>query len=405
MNESILIRGSDGKSACQPFATTALMTFDSGKGDADGVTSELGRRYQTMVGGPSVSWTSHYRLLRQLGRGGQGIVFLAERLAAYGISMPVALKFFSPDSYASIENYRCDMERLARLAGVLVHVQDHHLLNVQNVVDCDGINVMVTEFVDGVDLGRLTQSDIASRTRDRCSPAEYDRFKQIMFDEVDQLALKPGIAVAILRNCLGAVAAMHRVGIIHGDLKPSNVMLERSGTAKVVDFGSATEIGEVAPFRKWTPRYAAVEVMLGRSWTFAADLCSLGYVLVELLSGKPLFANVDHYPDLISAKRELPSQLESLLPGEIVGNALLMKLILGLIAPKPSHRFSSAEAADLSETGAAAFHRQLVHGNLSCEYQHDLRLWLEALGDIPAAPNPLASATSTMMVAGSVSLS
>jgi eukaryotic-like serine/threonine-protein kinase len=65
-----------------------------------------------------------------------------------------------------------------------------------------------------------------------------------------------------------------------------------------------------------------------------------------------------------------------------VGNDLLMQLIVGLISPEPQHRFPSAEAADLSETGAAAFHRQLVHRNLSSEYENDLRLWLMSLGDV-----------------------
>ena len=160
-------------------------------------------------------------------------------------------------------------------------------------------------------------------------------------------------------------------------------MLERSGTAKVVDFGSATELGELAPYRKWTPQYAAVEVMRGAAWTPRSDLCSLGYVLVELLAGQPPFQKVDSYEDLIDAKRKLPQRLGELLPAEVLGNKLLMQLIVGLIAANPEHRFVSAEAADLSETGAAAFHRQLVHGNLSCEYQNDLRLWLLSLGDVP----------------------
>jgi len=376
MNKANLDRGPIDQPELISLSTTVFKARHLNGSEPDAESVQLTERYQQMVGEPLISWTSRYRLLRKLGSGGQGIVFLAERLASYDISMLVALKFFSPKEYKSIEFYNSDMERLARLAGVLGLLQDHHLLSVQNVVECDGITVMVTEFVDGFDLGRLTHPDMAIQTRKRCTPDDYERFKEILFDEGEQLALKPGIAVAILRNCLSAAASMHRAGIIHGDLKPANIMLQRSGTAKVVDFGSATEIGEVAPHRKWTPRYAAVEVMLDGEWKPASDLCSLGYVLVELLAGRPLFLNVDSYEELISIKRELPNQLHELLPAEVVGNKLLMQLILGLIAPDPGQRFSSAEAADLSETGAAAFHRQLVRGNLSCEYHHDLRLWL-----------------------------
>ena len=363
--------------------TTAPMRPEYFGPGLDCALGSLADRYLEMVCGHSISWTANYRLLRQLGRGGQGVVCLAERLAAHNIAVPVALKFFSPNSYASLENYQSDMQRIARLTGVLALVRDHHLLNVQNFVDCDGILVMVTEFIDGFDLGQLMRRTTAAQTRAGCSPEEYARFQQIVFEESEQLALKPGVAVAILRDCLAAVGAMHRVGILHGDLKPANIMLERSGTAKVVDFGSATELGELAPYRKWTPQYAAVEVMRGAEWTPRSDLCSLGYVLVELLAGRPPFPKANSYDDLIDAKRTLPERLGELLPAEVLGNKLLMQLIGGLIATNPEDRFESAEAADLSETGAAAFHRQLVHGNLSCEYQNDLRLWLLSLGEIP----------------------
>ena len=382
--------------------TTAIMRPEPCGLGTDSGSSPLADRYLEMVCGQSVSWTAHYRLLRQLGRGGQGVVCLAERLAAHNNAVPVALKFFSPTSYASNEIYRCDMQRIARLTGVLALVQDHHLLNVQNFVDCDGIHVMVTEFVDGFDLSQLMRPSTAAQTRAGCSPEEYERFQQIMFEESEQLALKPGVAVAILRNCLAAVGAMHRVGIIHGDLKPSNIMLERSGTAKVVDFGSATELGELAPYRKWTPQYAAVEVMRGAAWTPRSDLCSLGYVLVELLAGRSPFPKADSYEDLIDAKRKLPQRLGELLPADVLGNKLLMQLIVGLIAANPEHRFASAEAADLSETGAAAFHRQLVHGNLSCEYQNDLRLWLLSLGDVPPSDGTTSRTHATSAIAGSV---
>ena len=379
------------------------MSPDPRESGTESASSPLADRYLEMVCGQSVSWTAQYRLLRQLGRGGQGVVCLAERLAAHNIAVPVALKFFSPASYSMNEIYRSDMQRIARLTGILALVQDHHLLNVQNFVDCDGIHVMVTEYVDGFDLSQLVHPAIAAQSRRGCSQEDYDRFKQIVFEESVQLSLKPGVAVAILRNCLAAVGAMHRVGMIHGDLKPSNIMLKRSGTAKVVDFGSATELGEVAPYRKWTPLYAAVEVMLGGECTPRSDLCSLGYVLVELLAGRPPFPKADSYTELIELKRNLPQRLGELLPAEVLGNKLLMQFIMGLIAPDPAHRFASAEAADLSETGAAAFHRQLVHGNLSCEYQNDLRLWVQSLGEVPPFDGAVSLTHATSAIVGSSS--
>ncbi len=57
-----------------------------------------------------------------------------------------------------------------------------------------------------------------------------------------QPRVKPGMAIAIVRDCLAALAALHREGIVHGDIKPSNIMLKRTGNAKIVDIGSAFEV-------------------------------------------------------------------------------------------------------------------------------------------------------------------
>jgi serine/threonine-protein kinase len=67
------------------------------------------------------------------------------------------------------------------------------------------------------------------------------------------------------------------------------------------------------------------------------------------------------------------------LPREVVCNELLMTLIRSLVAPDPTLRFPSAEAADLVKEGAANFHRQLIKGDLASEYENELRLWLGEL--------------------------
>ena len=85
-----------------------------------------------------------------------------------------------------------------------------------------------------------------------------------------QPRLKPGIAIAIVRDCLAALAALHREGIVHGDMKPSNIMLKRTGNAKIVDIGSAFEMGNPPARRTCTPTYAAPEVLEGGE-THAAE--------------------------------------------------------------------------------------------------------------------------------------
>jgi serine/threonine-protein kinase len=205
----------------------------------------------------------------------------------------------------------------------------------------------------------------------------------IVTESGPQLRLKPGVAIAILRDCFSAVAALHRRDIVHADLKPANIMVKRTGNCKIVDFGSAFSTDEPPQRPTWTPRYAAIEVLEGTVPTAASDLASLGYVLLEMLSGQPSFSQVvdgaDHAA-LIAAKRNLPETLYSQLPSDVIRNTTLIDLLQQLIAPNPADRFASAEAADMSEEGGAAeFQRQLVRGDLASEYENDLRLWLEEL--------------------------
>ena len=192
---------------------------------------------------------------------------------------------------------------------------------------------------------------------------------------LDQPRLTPGVAIQVLRDCLAGMAALHRAGIVHGDLKPSNIMLKRTGNAKVIDIGSAIDLRTRAGRRFWSPVYAAPEVLAGAANSPQSDLASLGYVLIEMLVGKAPFAGLDSYEDLREAKNRLDEKLLAMLPPEVSGSELLVHLCQRLIAPDPARRFPSAEAADLERKGAAAFHRQLVKSDLSSEYgdgQYDL---------------------------------
>jgi len=96
--------------------------------------------------------------------------------------------------------------------------------------------------------------------------------------------------------------------------------------------------------------------------------------------GRPPFDAADGFASLLDAKRTLADRLPELLPDDVARNDLLVGLCRRLVAYDPARRFPSADAVDLGKKGAAAFHRQLVMGNLASEYEHDLREWLGALG-------------------------
>ena len=98
-----------------------------------------------------------------------------------------------------------------------------------------------------------------------------------------------------------------------------------------------------------TPRYAAPEVLRGEPSTTYSDLASLGYVLVEILAGIPIFAGLTRSPDLIGVKERLAGRLIELLPAEVAESEKLVALIRRLVSADPLDRFPSAEAADLFE--------------------------------------------------------
>jgi len=349
-------------------------------------SNELVSRYSTIVDEQRLSWTTHLRLQRLLGKGGQGVVYLTQQRGADGFTLPVALKIFSPERYETARAYDEAMQRIARVASSVAQIQHDNLLDVDNFVDRNRIRMMVMEWIDGYDLQQLLVPGMLQRIRSRVSNRRWGYLNRVIVTKGPvHPRVQPGVAVAIVRDCLAALAALHREELVHGDMKPSNVMLKRTGHAKIIDFGSAFELSDPPQTRTCTPAYAAPEVLEGNDCTPRSDLASLGYVLLELLAGRPLFAGCKNCRELLEAKRALPQTMVDMLPKDVTVNELLMNFCRGMIAPDPMLRFASAEAADLLKEGAAAFHRQLVMGDLSVEYGNEIRLWLEELKELEEA--------------------
>lgn len=349
-------------------------------------SEELLGAYRQLVAEPRLSWTTHHRLIRLLGEGGQGTVYLSERRGTDEFTLPVALKIFSPERFANDRAYDESMAEMAKVAARVARIQQDNLLDVHNWIDRHRIRIMEMEWVDGYDLARLLTNRMLDHLYQRVSTRRWNYINEVIVTRGPvQPRLKPGVAMAIVRDCLAALAALHREGIVHGDLKPSNIMLKRTGTAKIIDIGAAFELESPPTRRTCTPTYAAPEVLEQHQWSPQSDLASLGYVLIEMLAGAPPFAGRTTTSELLEAKRFLAQRLYQILPGEVTCNDLLMNFIRSMIAPDPTRRFPSAEAADLFKEGAASFHRQLVKGDLASEYHNEIRIWLEELD--PFDPN------------------
>jgi serine/threonine protein kinase len=340
-------------------------------------------QYQQILTERRLSWTNHFELLKLLGSGGQGVVYLTELRGTDGFTLPAAVKIFSPERFDDVCSYDEAMQRVARASARVAQIQHDNLLYVYNFVDPHRIRMMLMEWIDGYDLARLLVPHMLERIRDRVSQRRWEYINQVIVTAGPmQPRMKAGVAVAIVRDCLNALAALHRNGIVHGDIKPSNIMLKRTGIAKIVDIGSAFELCDPPRVRSCTLAYAAPEVLENLETTQQSDLCSVGYVLIELLSGRQAFAGITDMRELKEAKRTLPLRLHEILPEEVLRCELLCTFIRGMIAADPVRRFPSAEAAELLKEGAAAFHRQLVIGNLASEYDNDIRMWLEELKEL-----------------------
>ncbi|HTN75007.1 MAG TPA: serine/threonine-protein kinase, partial [Pirellulaceae bacterium] len=282
---------------------------------------ELIERYQGIVLEKRLNWTIHHGLKRLLGSGGQGVVYLTECRGADDFTLPVALKIFSPERYNDARAYDEAMIRIARVAAHVALIQHDNLLDVHNFVDRNRIRMMVMEWIDGYDLSQLLRPQMLERVKDRVSDKRWEYINRVIVTSGPaQPRVKPGVAVAIVRDCLAGLAALHREGVVHGDVKPSNVMLKRTGTAKLIDIGSAFEMHDPPASRTCTPTYAAPEVLEGADVTPRSDLASLGYILIELMAGRPPFAGLSTYRELLEAKRMLAHRLPEILPDDVTCN-------------------------------------------------------------------------------------
>ncbi|MGO8748941.1 MAG: serine/threonine protein kinase [Thermoguttaceae bacterium] len=343
-------------------------------------SAELLEQYRAILEKRTFGWIAKHQLIERLGAGSQGVVYLTWRQGADHFCFPVALKIFSPERYPDSQSYEEATVYMGRIAAYVAQIQQDNLLFVQNWVEQAGIRVMVMEWVEGYDLRDLLTQSTFNRLHSEVGQQRWQYLNKVVVTTGPaQPRLTAGIALAVIRDCLAALSALHQAGIVHGDLKPANIMLKRTGNAKIIDIGSAFLIDDPPPRRTWTPAYAAPEVHRGENASPRSDLVSLGYALVEFLAGRSPFADLTNQTELMDAKQALPQRLAEFLPSELSGNDMLMSFCQQLIAPKVEDRFASAEDADLADCGAANIQRQLVKMDLASEYHNEIRLWLRDL--------------------------
>jgi tRNA A-37 threonylcarbamoyl transferase component Bud32 len=263
----------------------------------------------TMVGG--------YRIERILGRGGMGVVYLAEDTRLH---RPVALKALPPHLFRD-DRMRSRLRQEARAAAALSHPGIATVYALEEVGDQPFI---ASEYLDG----RTLREELA--------------------DGPFPLAL----ALRTARDIADALVAAHDRGIVHRDLKPENIVRASNGSVKILDFGLAqfdvatqdlasvtrlTEPGVMAG----TPPYMAPEQLLGQPTSARTDQFAFGVLLYELLTGRHPFGN-GALPTTIA--RVLASSLERdpAIPDGV------WDVIERATQKKPEDRFASTEALALA---------------------------------------------------------
>lgn len=247
-----------------------------------------------------------YRIIRLLGRGGMGAVFLARR---DDVAKDVALKVVA-GGLASPER----LQRFLTERRVLARLDHPHITRLLDAgVDDDGTPWFAMELVDGLRIDRY------------CATNNLDVGRRLRLGE----------------QVCRAVGFAHRNLIVHRDLKPSNILVTPDGEPRLLDFGIAKLLEETsgepgtltADARPMTPAYASPEQVRGEPVTTATDVYQLGVLLYELLTGqRPERDGEPRRPSELA-----PRDLRRRLQGDVDN------IILKALAADPDHRYATAE--------------------------------------------------------------
>jgi len=286
---------------------------------------------------------SHYRIVKKLGAGGMGEVYLAEDGQ---LGRSVALKLLPADVALDEGRMRRFIQE-ARAASALNHP---NILTVYEFGEAESVYFIATEFIDGVTLRK----------------------------QMEPGAMKVSDALAVALQATEALAAAHGADIVHRDIKPENIMLRGDGYIKVLDFGLAklterraaqadaptlmmTDAGVVMG----TARYMSPEQTRGLPVDARTDIWSLGVVLYEMLTGHAPFEGATTTDTLVSILEREPVPLAQLSP-EIPPE--LQRIVTKALAKQKEERYQTAKdlGADLKrlkrelETGASSARTQPV---------------------------------------------
>ncbi|MBL8693557.1 MAG: protein kinase [Planctomycetes bacterium] len=274
-----------------------------------------------------------YRLLREIGRGGMGVVYLAWQSS---LKRRVAVKVLPRERAAS----PIALERFQREATHAARLQHPGIVGIHTVGTSGGIHYFAMDFVDGFDLADALSKARASLRSETSPPSDLrltSRGAASYIAEIAQIGAEVGDALHFA----------HGAGVIHRDVKPRNILLDAAGRARLADFGLArhlddgtiSQTGELGG----TPFYMSPEqVRAQRSGIdHRTDVYSLGVVLYEALALRRPFEGSTSQEVLSQIAAREPKALRELNPRVPVD---LETLVMKAMEKDPDQRYATAEA-------------------------------------------------------------
>jgi serine/threonine protein kinase len=303
-----------------------------------------------------------YRFAEEIGRGRQGVVYLANRQGGRGCLTKHAIKIFDPAIYSSPSVYWTDMGRIASQISVMQQLRSPNLVSMETYDEVNGIGYLQMELINGVDLRYLLTGKRMDQVEQVTPPLEWKVMRDCIFrEDTSGRALQPGVAIYIMRMMLKGLEALHDAGFIHSDIKPSNVMVDQFGYVKIIDYGRAVKPNEKVSILLGSPLYMAPESHRREPASERADIYGVGMVGLELLRGRPLVdASSMTEEDLYNFKMDLPHRLMELLPPHVRENEEFVRVLQRFIHPDPEQRYADVVTAETEQEGLRIVHKQLI---------------------------------------------